>query len=692
MVSSEEHQYRGIIQLLLHFIWTWVGLFVVDDESGEHFLQVLELLFSQNGICSAFTQRIPTQPYWHPQGEMTNLASRLHLHFTESKANLFLIYGETMAFMWLSTTLALAVPGYKEITSLGKVWITTAQVDLAAISLQRGLDFQPFHGTISFKVHSRELLGFQEFLHNIKPDWTQGNGFIKDFWEQAFDCLLTNSQESVEITEICSGEEKLESLPGPLFEMGMTGHSYSIYNAVYAVAHAFHAMITLYSKHRTRRKSENILLHYLQPWQLYPYLEGILFNNTVGETVSFNDNKQVGTGFDLMNLVTFPNTSFVNIKVGRMDPHACKGQEFVINEDIIVWHKGFSQVLPVSLCSNFCQPGYQKKKREREKFCCYDCVPCPEGKISTQKNMEDCIRCPDDQYPSKNRDRCNPKITSFLSYQEPLGICLASIAGFFALITAFVLGTFIKHKDTPIVKANNWHITYTLLISLLLCFICALLFIGRPKKATCFLRQSAFGIIFSVAVSCVLAKTITVVVAFMATKPGSSMRKWVGKRLTNSIVLLSSLIQASICTIWLSISPPFPDLDMHSMETEIVAECNEGFVIMFYAILGYLGLLSLISLTVAFLARKLPDSFNEAKFITFSMLVFCSVWVTFVPTYLSTKGKYMVAVEIFSILASSAGLLCCIFAPKCYIIILRPELNKRGNLMRGKNERLREQF
>ncbi|XP_013924598.1 PREDICTED: vomeronasal type-2 receptor 26-like [Thamnophis sirtalis] len=609
MVSNEAQQYLGILKLLQHFGWTWIGMFIHDNDNGQKFLKTMEALLFQNGICTAYRQKIPQRIHLDNFEEMVEITAYIDVPLMDRKTTVFLLYGESVTLAQLRTILFMQDPGNKLKDSFMKVWVMTSGIDFTLPFLQRSWDLDFFQGAISFMFHSRELPGFSEFLEGIKPSKTKDQSFLKEFWERAFDCSFPVPGKEIEKNEMCTGKERLQDLPRPLFEMGTTTHSYSIYNGVHAAAHALNAMLSSQSRQRVFRKVKTFELFELQPWQ----------------------------------------------------------------------------VCPLSVCNEQCHPGKQKKKKEGEKFCCYDCVPCPEGEISNKTDMEKCFKCPEDQYPTKGKDDCIHKTVTYLSYKEVLGIILASISISLSLITAHILGIFLKYRDTPLVKANNRDLTYILLISLYFCFLCPLLFIGQPSKVTCLLRQPIFGINFSVALSCILAKTLTVVVAFMATRPGSNMKKWVGKRMATSIVLFFSLIQVGLCTIWLGTFPPFPQLNVHSVTEAIINECNEGSPVMFSCVLGYMGFLSLASFFVAFCARRLPDSFNEAKFITFSMLVFCSVWLLFVPTYLSSTGKALLAVEIFSILASSAGLLGCIFFPKCYIILLRPELNTKDQLIRRKD-------
>lgn len=256
MVPNEDTQYNGIVQLLLHFQWRWIGLLAMDDDNGDKFLQRLLPELLQNGICEAFTFKIPKQTYLADILDLILMQQEQYVVLAEKNASVFFVYGKFPSIMVLQTLLfAFHVAS---LPPLDKVWITTSHWDFYAINVARDLDIQTFHGALSFSVHSNEPLGFQTFLQTVKPFWANGDGFVQDFWELAFDCVIPMSDEEEGSNLTCTGEEKLESLPQPLFEMLMTGHSYNIYTAVYAVAQALHAVYQTRTRHRVLCDLQNI--------------------------------------------------------------------------------------------------------------------------------------------------------------------------------------------------------------------------------------------------------------------------------------------------------------------------------------------------------------------------------------------------------------------------------------------------
>ncbi|KAM3848314.1 vomeronasal type-2 receptor 26-like [Vipera latastei] len=662
MVPKEETQYQGIVQLLLHFEWTWIGLFAPDSANGDRFSRTLTSLLNQNDVCVAFSKQYSRMISYIRtfQSVPTTLWKQV---------NVFLCYADTdFAFGPIFSFHQIFNSNFN--STVGKVWITTVVWDVKLILAYSSFLFQYVQGSLSLDKSSGRT---------IFDSYEPRSLFLERFWKEAFSCSYSKLGLSVKGWRRCRENRNIDTLPPQELERVLSQDRYTIYNTIKIVVRGL--QVALMSRSRRNPGSDTLLLLFSPSFQLHSFLRGIQFSNDSSSGLYVDKDGELTANFDIMNWVQFPNQTHGRVKIGSIEKAADAGVKFTVHPEAILWPVQFNKITPYSRCTESCRSGYAKAARKGQPICCYDCAPCPGGTISTENDADLCTQCGDYHHPNKAQDHCVPKIISFLSYDENLGIILASFALLLSLATGFVLGIFIKFLETPIVKANNRYLSYVLLVSLLLSFLSSFLFIGKPSKTTCLLRQTAFSIIFSVAVSSVLAKTIMVVLAFLATKPGNMVRRWLGKILSNTIVLSCSIVQVILCTIWLGSSPPFPDSDMNSQPGEIILQCNEGSIVMFYGALGYMGFLAAISFVMAFLARKLPGTFNEAKLITFSMLVFCSVWVSFVPTYLSTKGKYMVAVQIFSILVSSAGLLGCIFLPKCYIIVLRPSLNIKEQLM-----------
>nr|XP_033771472.1 vomeronasal type-2 receptor 26-like [Geotrypetes seraphini] len=639
------------MKLLKHFKWTWIGIIAPDDDNSLTFVQILKERIEKSGACIEFIEIFSQINYFTIERDAEIEES---IHKTSANVIIGLFNREDSHGIILRNKCQM-IPG--------KVWIIIS--DLGYLVKPRYKN-----NTLLFSKVKKNIPSFLKFIREVKPIMFP-NKFMVDSWWTAL--CHKNCHQSIKRS--CSTNRDLTH--EYLCNNAHYANSYYIYNAVYALAHALRDKLFSGSGKNTAWNGDRKTLSDYLPWKLHRYLKNVHFKNVLGEDIFFDENGDLLMEYSIINLISLKNKTVQYEIVGSYKPYALPGEDFTINENMIVWDAAFAQTPPESRCSQNCVPGYRKLTKEGKPVCCYDCIPCPSGEISNETDMDNCMKCPEDQWPNEKRDVCVPKLISFLSYEETLGIILTLISIFFFLITAFLLGIFIKYQDTPIVRSNNRNLSYILLVSLMLCFLSSLIFIGHPDEMTCVLRQTAFGITFSISLSSVLAKTVTVVMAFQATKPGNKLRKWMGSRVSYFIVLSCSLLQVLLCLVWLGTATPFPHQNIQSEVGTILIECNEGSAFAFYSVLGYLGLLAGISFIVAFLARNLPGSFNEAKHITFSMLVFCSVWISFIPTYLSTKGKYMVAVEIFAILASSSGILGCIFIPKCHIILLRPDRNNR---------------
>ncbi|TDH14819.1 hypothetical protein EPR50_G00024620 [Perca flavescens] len=671
-IPSDAFQVRAMIQILILFGWTWTGLLVSDDDYGLHAAQSFQSdLVQTGGGCLAYLEVLP---WGNDQAELRRIVDVMR----KSTARVVIVFAhESHMINLMEEVVKQNVTGLQWMAS--EAWTSAAVLQTPQLMPYLG-------GTLGIAIRRGEIPGFRDFLLQIRPDLqhnnSYGNSIVNQFWEDTFQCRFAPPPTGwVEAGgALCTGNEDLENVETDLLDISNLRSEYNVYKAVYALAYAVDDMLQCepgrgpFSGHSCGN------LQRLEPWQLVYYLEKVNFTTPFGDQVSFDENGDALPIYDIMNWLWLPDGTTKVQNVGAVK-ESFKGEELILDEDKIFWNFESKQP-PQSVCSKSCPPGTRMARKKGEPECCFDCIPCSEGEISNKTDSMECTSCPEDFWSSLQRDHCIPKKTEFLSYYEPLGIFLTTTSLLGTIICAVVLVIFTYHRSTPMVRANNSELSFLLLVSLKLCFLCSLLFMGRPSLWTCQLRHAAFGISFVLCVSCILVKTMVVLAVFKASKPGGGASlKWFGAVQQRGTVLVLTCIQAAICTAWIVSASPAPHKNTQYYNDKIFYECVVGSTVGFAVLLGYIGLLAILSFLLAFLARNLPDNFNEAKLITFSMLIFCAVWVAFVPAYINSPGKYADAVEVFAILASSFGLLVALFGPKCYTILLRPERNTKKAIM-----------
>ncbi|KAM9852840.1 uncharacterized protein ACBR49_003705 [Aulostomus maculatus] len=663
-IPSDYYQSRALAKLVKHFGWTWVGAIAVENEYGLNGITAFMQAAKEYGVCIEFSEAFSSSG---PPDHLQRIIE------TIKKA---------------TSKVMIAFMSHREIKLLAKELFNQNLTDVQWVgsdawitdhSLTDSEGHSVLVGSLGFTVSRAEIPGFGEHLGKLYPSQFPDSQFVKDFWEDVFDCSLNETANAQR--KPCSGLESLENVDSQFTDVSELRFTNNVYKSVYAVAHALDNLLRCEEGKGPFPNGSCADSKHIQPWQVLQYLSAVNFTTPAGERIYFDSNGDSPARYELVNLQVTNKGTMEGVTVGLYDASFPKSHQFIMNNIPLVWGHGHFERVPVSICSESCLPGTHKVLQKGRPVCCYDCIRCPAGEISNVTDSIQCMKCPPEYWSNKQRDACIHKIVEFLSYNEIFGTILALFSLLGVFLTLIITLVFYCHKETPLVRANNSELSFLLLFSLTLCFLCSLTFIGRPSEWSCMLRHTAFGITFVLCISCVLGKTIVVLMAFRATLPGSNVMKWFGPVQQRLSVLAFTLIQVVICILWLTISPPFPLKNMNHYKERIILECALGSLVGFWAVLGYIGLLAILCFILAFLARKLPDNFNEAKFITFSMLIFCAVWITFIPAYVSSPGKFTVAVEIFAILASSYGLLCCIFLPKCFIILFRPELNTKKNIM-----------
>lgn len=155
-------------------------------------------------------------------------------------------------------------------------------------------------------------------------------------------------------------------------------------------------------------------------------------------------------------------------------------------------------------------------------------------------DARECILCTGDFWSNAAHDACVPKLIEFLAFGEPLGITLIAISAFGALVTIavgvrkakhkiiperssdverkqakkvraqvkllifFSQVLFIMHIGTPLVKANDTLLSFSLLFSLVVTFLCSIVFLGEPQHWSCMTSQVALALGFALCLSSII--------------------------------------------------------------------------------------------------------------------------------------------------------------------------------------------
>ncbi|KAG1926929.1 metabotropic glutamate receptor 1b isoform X2 [Pimephales promelas] len=645
VVPSDTLQARALLDIVKRYNWTYVSAVHTEGNYGESGMEAFKELASQEGLCIAHSDKIYSNAgEKHFDRLLRKLRERL------PKARVVVCFCEGMTVRGLLMAMRrLGVAG--EFLLIGSDgWADRDEV-------VEGYE-QEAVGGITMKLQSAEVTSFDDYYLKLRLNTNTRNPWFAEFWQYRFQCRLHgHPQENTNYKKNCSGYESLEDNYVQDSKMGF------VINAIYAMAHGLHDM------HEYLCPGHEGLCEAMDPIdgsKLLDFLLKTSFTGVSGEDVWFDENGDSPGRYDIMNLQYVEPGVYDYINVGSW-------HEGILSIDDYMIQMNRSEMVR-SVCSEPCSKGEIKVIRKGEVSCCWICTACKDNEYVQDEFT--CKACELGWWPDEELHVCEPLPLRYLEWSHPESIAAVVFSCLGILVTSFVTFIFILYRDTPVVKSSSRELCYIILAGIFLGYICPFTLIARPTLASCYLQRLLVGLSASMCYSALVTKTNRIARILAGSKKKICTRKprfmsaWA--QVVIAFILIS--VQLTLEVTLIILEPPEPIKSYPSIR-EVFLICNTSNVGM-VAPLGYNGLLILSCTYYAFKTRNVPANFNEAKYIAFTMYTTCIIWLAFVPIYFGSN--YKIITTSFSVSLSVTVALGCMFTPKMYIILAKPERNVRS--------------
>lgn len=253
------------------------------------------------------------------------------------------------------------------------------------------------------------------------------------------------------------------------------------------------------------------------------------------------------------------------------------------------------------------------------------------------------------------------------------------------IATIFTMVIFIRHNNTPVVKASTRELSYMIMFGMIMAHSTTFFLLMKPSQEVCFITRVLPGFSFAVIYASLVTKTNRIARILAGSKKRIMTKKlrFMSSFAQVIISLVIITIEAAILSVVMVLEPADSKLDYPSLD-QVVLICNTS-TLAIIAPLGFDFFLILMCTVYAVKTRNVPENFNEAKFIGFTMYTTLVIWIAFIPLYFGSQLK--VLTMCLSISFSAIVALVLLYFPKCYIMIFKPEKNNRSFFTTAKNVR-----